>query len=165
MKNQFLFLSFLAIVLFSCDKEEDAPVIFLEGSYESVHPATDGEPGSATVMTFSKNGDLLIEHFAIVVDSEKRCINYYKEGTYTLRGENYTETITASFGPDPAAFDTGDCTSKDLLVNNFNPNQAVSSAKLVLNDSKETYTFAYPCNDLGDSMNICLGPRTFTKVD
>ncbi|WP_339750693.1 hypothetical protein [Algoriphagus aquimarinus] len=32
-------------------------------------------------------------------------------------------TITSSFGPDPAAFDSADgCTPKDQLINNFDPN-------------------------------------------
>jgi len=166
MKNQFLLLSLIAFVLFSCDKEDDSPSIFLEGSYESVYPATAEEPKAGTVMTFSKNGDLLIEHFSLIGGSNDRCITGYSEGTYTLRGEDFTETITASFGPGPAGFDeTKGCTPKSQFVNNFDPNNAVASGKLILDDSKGAYSVGFACNDLGDSMNICLGPQTYTKVN
>lgn len=165
MKKQLLLLSLLAMVLFSCDKEDEEPSLFLEGSYENVFPTSAESPTYRTVITFSSTGDLLIELFASPAGSDERCLVSYSEGTYRLQGEKYTETIVAAFGPDPAAVEISEeCIPKSQFVKNSNPQSTSSSKRLVMDDSKENFTIYYPCNDML-SLSNCIGDLTYTKLE
>jgi len=165
MKNRLLLLSVIALALFSCDKEED-PSLFFEGSYEGTLVTSQDDPSYSRVMTFSKTGDLLIEHFVTPVDSEQSCLYAYSEGTYVLQGENFTINLSASFGPDPAAFyGSGSCIPKDELVDNLGPNHRSQSGTLVWGESKNAFTVTYPCNDTTGGLGNCVGPQTYSKLD
>tara|TARA_R110002020_G_scaffold73141_3_gene187562 strand:- start:220 stop:405 length:186 start_codon:yes stop_codon:yes gene_type:complete len=61
MKKQFLFLSMLLVIFFSCDKEDDNPQTLFEGVYESIDKNDAGLP--TAIMTFSKSGKLLVEDY------------------------------------------------------------------------------------------------------
>ncbi len=164
MKNQLLLLSVMAIALFSCDKEEDP--LFLEGSYENMSVTSEEDPSYRRVMTFSKTGDLLIEYFVTPVDSEQSCLYAYSDGTYLLQGENFTMHLSASFGPDPAAFyGPGSCIPKDELVNSLGPNPTSLSGTLVWEQSNNAFTVIYPCNDMIGGLSNCIGPLTYTKLN
>ncbi len=166
MKKQILLLSLLAITLFSCDKEDDNPAIFFEGAYENSLSIDADKPYYFEIMTFTKAGRVMIENFVIGVESDEPCLQSYSEGTYQLIGEDFKLTLTSSFGPDPAAFDiTEGCIAKEDLVNNLNPDFVVSNGVLIFGDSKEDFALQYECNDMLNSISICLGARTFEKID
>ena len=164
MKNQLLLLSVMTMALFSCDKEEDP--LFLEGSYENMSVTSEEDPSYSRVMTFSKTGDLLIEYFITPVGSEESCLQAYSEGNYTLQGENFTMQLSASFGPDPAAFyGPGSCIPKDELVNSLDSDPTSLSGTLVWEQSNTAFTVTYPCNDMIGALGNCIGPLTYTKLN
>jgi len=164
MKNRLLLLSVTAFALLSCDKEEDT--LFLEGSYENMSVTSPEDPSYSREMTFSKTGDLLIEYFVTPVGSEESCLQAYSEGTYILQGENFTMYLSASFGPDPAAFyEPGSCIPRDELVNSLDSNPISLSGTLVWQQSNNAFTVTYPCNDMIGGLRNCIGPQTYTKVD
>ncbi|WP_192347332.1 hypothetical protein [Algoriphagus sp. Y33] len=154
------------MALFSCDKEDEDPSLLLEGSYENVLPTSEETPTYITVMTFSTTGNLLIERFITPVGSNERCLSSYSEGTYLLRGEDFTETITATFGFDPEEFDIfQECPPKDQMVKNSDPESSGQSSRLVLDDSNESFTLYYPCNDVEGLSGNCIGDLSYTKIE
>ncbi|MEB2774682.1 hypothetical protein SYJ56_05160 [Algoriphagus sp. D3-2-R+10] len=166
MKIQFLLLSLLAFILISCDKEDDNPAIYLEGTYESEFASSEGNPVYSSEMIFTAAGNVLIETFVTPVDSELRCLRGYSEGTYSLRGEEFSLSLTSSFGPDPATYDIPEgCVSRDLLVNNLNPANPTQKGTLVLDDANNSFLLGYACNDMLGVMSNCVGPQTYIKVD
>lgn len=166
MKKQFLLLCLLVFVLFSCDKEDDNPSIYLEGTYMSEYESSGDNPIYSSVMTFTGSGNVLIETFVTPIDSEESCLTAYREGTYSLRGEEFSISLTSSFGPDPAAFDISEgCVSKEQLVNNLNPSNPTEKGTLVLDDANDSFLLGYACNDMLGFMSNCVGAQTYTKVE
>jgi len=72
----------LTIILFSCDKEDDSSLLFLEGSYESIMLSDFDEPIFTSVMTFNKSGKVLIEDFSYGINSGEACLVSFREETY-----------------------------------------------------------------------------------
>jgi len=166
MKKQILLMSVLAFALFSCDKDDDNPAIFLEGTYESEFEFAEGNPVYSSEMTFTGSGNVFIESFVTRVDSEERCLTSYSEGTYSLRGEKFSLTLTSSFGPDPAAFDISEgCVPKEQLVSNLNTTNPTQNGTLILDDVNDSFLLGYACNDMLGLMSNCVGPQTYTKVE
>ena len=166
MKKQFLLLTLITLVLFSCQKEDDVPSIFLEGTYQSELEFTEGNPVYSSKMIFTGSGNVRIEHFVIPIDSQESCLRGYSEGTYVLQGEKFILSLSTSFGQDPAAFDiSGGCVPKEQLVNNLNPTNRTQTGILVLDNENDSFLFSYTCNDVLGYMINCVGPQTYTKVD
>lgn len=164
MKNQLLLWSLLAFTLFSCDKDEEIPVTYFDGAYENVRETPPDTPIHARVMTFTKSGNLLIEEFVTPVGAGERCLTSYSEGTYSLRGEEFTVTLTSSFGADPSIVFSLGCIPKEELVSILNSNNKLEEGSLVFNNNKESFLLGYPCNDTFGPMSNCIGPQTYTKV-
>ncbi|WP_103925163.1 hypothetical protein [Algoriphagus boritolerans] len=166
MKKKILLLSLLAIAFFSCDKENDTPALFFEGTYQLSRSDEAERPYFFKVMTFSMAGEVLIENFVLGVDSDEPCLQSYDEGTYRLVGEAFKLTLSSSFGPDPAAFEiTQGCVPKESLVNTLNTGNMERNGRLIFGDSKESFSLAYECKDMLNTNSICLGPQTYEKIN
>ena len=166
MKKQILLLTILVLALYSCKKEDNVPSVFLEGTYQTQLESSEGNPVYSSEITFSRSGNVLIEHFITPANSELRCLRGYSEGTYSLKGEDFTFSFTSSLGPDPATFDISDgCVPKDQLVSNLNPTNPTQTGTLVLSDSHDSFLLEYTCNDMLGGMNNCIGAQVFTMVE
>lgn len=164
MNKKILLLSLMAIILFSCDKEEGRPAIYFEGSYENSLSTDTEKANYFQVMTFTKAGKVLIENFVIGVNSDEPCLEGYSEGTYQLVGDNIKLTLTSSFGPADFSITEG-CIAKEDLVNNLGPDYLVRNGVLIFGDSKENFSLQYECNDMPNMNSICVGALTYEKID
>jgi len=130
----------------------------LEGAYQYSLPDSGFTGGS--IMTFSKDGSLLVEGFSNFNKEDQRCLTGYREGKYTLIGEKFTVKWTAAFSIDPSIDFYLECIPKESFIDIFNPEEPPSVGTLVLEDGQNAYTLQYPCNDTGN----CIGAMYFTKV-
>ena len=168
MKQQFLLLTLLVFAFSSCgqDKDDENPSGLLEGTYTFEKQFTDDGPVYSESVIFKANRGILIEYYIVPINSTERCLRGYSEGVYSLQGEEFTLTLSSSFGPDPVSYNFSDgCIAKEDLVYNLNPDFKVRMGSLIMDNSNESFVLSYPCNDVIGSMANCIGAQTYFKQD
>ncbi len=108
----------MAIVLLSCNQENDYPEIYSEEAYEHTRMSSADNPVyvQLLVMSFRKSGSVLVENYMTPADAEVRCLSGYNEGTYSLKGVEFNISLTSSFGPDSSIDLSSACIANNQLV-------------------------------------------------
>ncbi|UZD21790.1 hypothetical protein [Algoriphagus halophytocola] len=150
MKKPIIFL-LLAIFCLSC-KEDEAPVVILNGDYVNTVKSETEQLTEMTFMRFRSNGDLTVSYYRQVVPEGGNCLNTVRKGTYRIVGDEFTFTVLETLRPDPAAFDlNGECLTTAQLVNLQGSDPILLKGTLKQSDSKLNFDLTYNC----EPQNYC----------
>jgi len=146
----------LALSVSSCTEEEEVPVSFLNGIYES---ATQLAPGNWIVISykFEANGDFqLYTTSRTAIDGVDLGFTGYSNGSYLLNQDLFLRTFSEQFslnGQDVLYL------PKEQLVL-FAKNESDRFAgTIVFNETRTRFDLRFPCDDLrSESLGACAPP-------
>ncbi|WBL43002.1 hypothetical protein PBT90_19940 [Algoriphagus halophytocola] len=144
MKKPIIFL-LLAIFCLSC-KEDEAPVLTLNGDYVNTVESETDELSEMTFMRFRSTGELTVSYYRQLKPEGSNCLKSIRKGTYRIVGEEFRFTVLETLGPDPAVFDiNGECPTEAQLVNGQGPEPLEFTGSISVDESKISFELQYTC--------------------
>lgn len=161
MIKQLFLLILFALTMFSCQESEQAPVIFLDGTYEGIVMPSGST--SLQTMIFGQDGSLTVRHYRNIEGTVEPCLFYYQKGTYSIVAEDFTFTVVEEFRPDPTINYSG-CPGDSILINQLENAPMTISGNLIFSEEKRVFTLSYDCVDMLN-MAVCAPAIEFTRTN
>ena len=161
MIKQLFLLILFALTMFSCQEDEQAPVVFLDGTYEGIVMPTGST--SLQTMIFGQDGSLIVRHYRRIEGTEEPCLSYYQKGTYSIVAEDFTFTVEEEYRPDPTINYAG-CPGESILINQLENAPMTISGNLIFSEEKRVFTLSYDCADMLN-MAACAPAIEFTRIN
>ncbi|WP_343847944.1 hypothetical protein [Algoriphagus jejuensis] len=160
MIKSLIFL-FLAVFLVTSCKEDEAPQDYLEGTYENAGFNSDSGVSYVSQYTFQADGTY--ERISLLrKDGQLLGYNFYSNGTYTLRGEEFTLWDREMAGVNHDVHPDGYVESLELLEEyDIEPHQ--SNGVLRQLHGRDRIGIQMECSDL--LLAMCIGEQIFDRVD
>jgi hypothetical protein len=147
---------FLLLSVSSCKEEEEVPMTFLNGTYES---ATQLESGGWVVISynFEANGNFQLQQtFRNTIDGLDLGFRGFASGSYSLKGDSFQRAFSKKFGLNgqDVLF-----LPKDQLVLYANNETDRFPGTISFNEARTRFDLSFPCDDMRtDALGVCAPP-------